>query len=257
MNLGAERKKLYFLGGLGLLAAYSIYTNVLTEPEIPASARESAAKTKAAAGAAQRPSVQGLPQAPTAAQQQVEDRNAQRKKAFAGREAVGEYRATLKYARPEDRPDPMKVDPTLRLDLLAKLQKVVLEGGQRSLFEFSTAPPPKAVASGKDPKIQIGQRGKPGSTDVADATPSGVKLPEVKPPPPPIPLKFYGFTTPKSGGVKRAFFLEGEDIYVAAEGETIKRRYKIVRVGVSSAVVEDTENKNQQTLPLEEPPVSG
>jgi hypothetical protein len=33
----------------------------------------------------------------------------------------------------------------------------------------------------------------------------------------------------------------------------IKKRYKIVRIGVTSAVVEDTEFKsnNQQTLPLE------
>jgi len=40
---------------------------------------------------------------------------------------------------------------------------------------------------------------------------------------------------------------------IAAEGDTIKKRYKIVRIGVNSAVVEDTEfkNNNQQTLPLE------
>jgi hypothetical protein len=40
---------------------------------------------------------------------------------------------------------------------------------------------------------------------------------------------------------------------IAGEGDTIKKRYKIVRIGVNSAVVEDTEFKsnNQQTLPLE------
>ena len=52
---------------------------------------------------------------------------------------------------------------------------------------------------------------------------------------------------------KRAFFLDGEDIIIAGEGDLIKKRYKIVRIGVNSAVVEDTEFKsnNQQTLPLE------
>ena len=43
-----------------------------------------------------------------------------------------------------------------------------------------------------------------------------------------------------------------EDIYVAAENDMVKSRYKIVRIGVNSAVVEDTTNKNQQTLPLVE-----
>ncbi|MGH9667513.1 MAG: hypothetical protein ACRD9L_24080, partial [Bryobacteraceae bacterium] len=73
-----------------------------------------------------------------------------------------------------------------------------------------------------------------------------------KPPPAPIPLKFYGFVNPVARGPKRAFFIEGDDIFVAAEGDTIKNRYKVIRIGVNSAVVEDTSNKNQQTLKLVE-----
>jgi hypothetical protein len=40
---------------------------------------------------------------------------------------------------------------------------------------------------------------------------------------------------------------------IAAEGDMVKKRYKIVRIGINSAVVEDTQFKsnNQQTLPLE------
>jgi hypothetical protein len=76
-----------------------------------------------------------------------------------------------------------------------------------------------------------------------------------KPPPPPIPFKFYGFIAPATGGLsRRAFFLEGEDIFVAGEGEMIKKRYKVVRIGVNSAVVEDTQHSHQQTLRLEEQP---
>jgi hypothetical protein len=78
------------------------------------------------------------------------------------------------------------------------------------------------------------------------------KEPET-PKPPPIPLKFYGYIGPSNQPVRRAFFIEGEDIHVVSEGEVVKRRYKIVRIGVNSVVVEDTENPgNQQTLPLEE-----
>ncbi len=69
---------------------------------------------------------------------------------------------------------------------------------------------------------------------------------------PPFPLKFYGFVSKTKVGDKRAFFLDGEDIVIASEGDMIKKRYKIVRIGINSAVVEDTEFKsnNQQTLPL-------
>ncbi len=51
---------------------------------------------------------------------------------------------------------------------------------------------------------------------------------------------------------KRAFFLEGDSIYIAAEGDLIKSRYKVIYVGVNSAVIEDTSNKTQHALPLVE-----
>jgi hypothetical protein len=68
---------------------------------------------------------------------------------------------------------------------------------------------------------------------------------------PPIPLKFYGFTAARAGA-KRAFFLENEDVYVANEGEIVKKRYKVVRINMNSVVMEDTEFKQQQTIPLTE-----
>jgi hypothetical protein len=74
----------------------------------------------------------------------------------------------------------------------------------------------------------------------------------VAPPPPPITLKYYGFSSPPGAGTKTAFFLDGEDILVAKEGETVKRRYRVVRIGVTSVVMEDTDSKRQQTIPLAE-----
>ena len=53
-------------------------------------------------------------------------------------------------------------------------------------------------------------------------------------------------------GLRQAFFLDGEDILIAAENQTIKNRYRIVRIGVRSAEVEDTSSKSQQNLPLVE-----
>jgi endonuclease YncB( thermonuclease family) len=72
------------------------------------------------------------------------------------------------------------------------------------------------------------------------------------PPPPPIALKYYGFSTARNNGRKVAFFLDGDEISVAGEGETVKKRYRVVRIGVNSVLMEDTESKRQQSLPLTE-----
>lgn len=140
--------------------------------------------------------------------------------------------------------DPSRVDPTLHLGLLAKLKGVTPDAGTRSLFEIAAAPPaeikvpePGKIAIGKHPVI-----------------PTAVQVSQPPPEPhaPPIPLKFYGFIDKTKAGEKRAFFLDGDEILIAAEGDMLKKRYKIVRIGINSATVEDTQFKsnNQQTLPL-------
>jgi hypothetical protein len=42
-------------------------------------------------------------------------------------------------------------------------------------------------------------------------------------------------------------------VYIAAEGDLIKDRYRLVRIKVDSAVVEDTSNQKRWTLPLGPP----
>ncbi len=160
-----------------------------------------------------------------------------------GSSPMEDFRPSLKL---KEGMDVSRIDPTLRLDLLAKLQQAPMEGGSRSIFEFSKppAPPPPKVAPIK-----------PGPLPVANAKPGpggpDSKAP-VTPPLPPIPLKYYGYANGPRGAVRRAFFLDGDDIFVAGENELIHNRYKIISIGVNSAVVEDTTNKNQQTLRLVE-----
>jgi len=142
----------------------------------------------------------------------------------------------------------MSIDPTLRLDLLAKLQTVQVEGSRRSIFDFSQAPAPKVEAAKATPA-------KPVPSPIVPVKPAETAKTETvaaKPSAPPIPLKFYGYVNPSGQAMKRAFFMEGEEIHVVTEGEVVKRRYKIVRIGVNSVVVEDTQFGSQQTLPLEE-----
>src|SRR5436305_14783072 len=50
------------------------------------------------------------------------------------RTAVNDWKPRLGPKNPEDRPDPAAIDPTLRLDLLAKVQTVESSGPGRNLF---------------------------------------------------------------------------------------------------------------------------
>jgi hypothetical protein len=77
--------------------------------------------------------------------------------------------------------------------------------------------------------------------------------PAAAPPPPPINVKYYGLVSPvREAGRRTAFFLDGDDILIKAEGDTVKGHYKVVRIGATSVVVEDTQSKRQQTIPLAE-----
>jgi hypothetical protein len=160
-----------------------------------------------------------------------------------------EFKPSLRI-KPEDAPDLANLDPTLRTDLLAKVQSVERTAGGRNLFQFGAAPPPPAPET---PKVKVVPGAKPGTA--ADGTTAEAAKPSGPPPPPqapPIPLKFYGFSEPRAAGSKRAFFLEGEEIYVGGEGELINKRYKVIRISPGSVVMEDTQFKQQQTLVIQQ-----
>jgi hypothetical protein len=236
-GVGAEPKKLVFLGVLvvGIVAAYE-YSSRDTAPASAARSTPDGRGTEApVSGPDGRRTEAPLP---AQAVPPPPHRTAPRKtdRAVSG---IDDFHPTLKL---DEGVDVSKIDPTLRLELLAKVQNVPLEGGSRNLFEFYQPPPPPP------PKVTI-QPGPPAPVKPAEAKPVD-SAPPPPPPPPPIPLKFYGYAGTTRDGTRRAFFLDGDDIYTAAENETVKGRYKIIRIGVNSAVVEDTTNKHEQTLPL-------
>jgi hypothetical protein len=233
MKLGTEnRKKVGFLAVLALVAGYLLYSNVFSGPggTPDRGGPPPAPQESARAGPGGTPPAL-LPEAPRAP-----DSNR-----GASRGHNEEFHPVLHSKRPEDRIDPFTIDPILRLDLLAKVQGVEPAGGSRNLFQYGP-PPVKAALQGPEPKV-IPQPVVP-VTDAAKAA--------GPPPPPPIALKYYGFSTARNNGKKVAFFLDGDEISVAGEGETVKKRYRVVRIGANSVLIEDTESKRQQSLPLTE-----
>ncbi|MGA2436829.1 MAG: hypothetical protein ABSG25_16260 [Bryobacteraceae bacterium] len=225
----AEPKwKLGLLAALGvILVGYLVY-NLMSSGD--AAPQPHTAQSKAAVSAPAEDAAFQLPKIETRPRAPVRPGSAQQ----------------LRLEYKDKKADSTTADPTLRLDLLAKVQAVKPAGAERNLFQFAAAPPPKAP----EPKIVVrGPDGKPVKVAAAIQTP---QAPPPPPPPPPIPLKFYGYTM-QNRGPKRAFFIDGDDIIVAVEGQLIRDRYKVVRIEKDSCTVEDVQFKHEEPLRLEEP----
>jgi hypothetical protein len=234
VKLGAEPKKIAILGALLAVGAAVLYFNVFAGSPESTPARVAAPSPSAAE--------------PVMANAPASAPRTDRKRAQKGNSG-GEFKIRQGTAPGEDKPDPATIDPTLRLDLLAKVQAVEVPESMRNIFQYGAAPPPpgaKPVELPKaPPKIAINNHAPP--------APTGPPPPPPAPVAPPMTFKYYGYEVSKSNGRKQAFLLDGDDIIIAPENEPVKRgRYRIVRIGVNSIVIEDTQFKSTQTLPLVE-----
>lgn len=122
------------------------------------------------------------------------------------------------------------LDPTLRKDLLAMSEDTKYEGTGRNIFKVFVDIPKPIVPPAPDP---------------GSSTPAAY----VPPPPPPIELKFYGYATP-AGGSRRIFLAQGEDVFIAREGDIVDRRYKVVRISPTAVEILDVLSNNRQSIPL-------
>lgn len=132
---------------------------------------------------------------------------------------------------------PSKLDPTLHPEGMLLTESLVYGGKGRNIF----APPGTPSAETKLASIP-----KP------IATPRFVPQAPVNtgpPPPPPINLRYFGNATRKDG-VRQAFLLQGEDVFIAGKGDIVSRRYKIGEVSAHDVEVTDLTNNNTQHLPL-------
>jgi hypothetical protein len=121
------------------------------------------------------------------------------------------------------------LDPTLRFDLLRPSEETTYKGSGRNIFKPQADPPPVI------PKPIV--------------APTGPIGPPKPPPPPPINLKFFGFAN-KPGEAKRIFLSQGDDVFVAGEGEIVNRRYRVVRIGPSWVEIEDVLTNHSENIPL-------
>ena len=133
-----------------------------------------------------------------------------------------------------------QLDPTLNMEAMLVTESLVYTGSGRNIFAAGPAgeAPVRLVAAAFPARPATGL-----TPPLAPPPATG------PPPPPPINLKFFGTVT-AADGTRRAFLLNGDDVFLASAGEVVQRRYRVVSIAANSILVEDIPGSNRQTLPL-------
>jgi hypothetical protein len=130
-------------------------------------------------------------------------------------------------------------EPQLRLDLLDKLSKEEYAGSHRNIFS-AVPPPPEPTVIEKKRQEEAKYSG--------DPFPQKEIIPPLE-----VPAEFFGFASMPNSGRKVAFFKNGDDVMVVAEGDTLMNRFRLLHMGTDSADVEEISTGRKAKVPLVQP----
>jgi hypothetical protein len=112
------------------------------------------------------------------------------------------------------------------------------EGGRRNPFRFYVPPPPPPPPDSVPTVVS-----KP-----PPVLPEAPVIPPPPPGPPPITLKFIGIMEGVPGVGKVAAFSDCRSTMHGREGDIIDGRYRLVRIGVESVVMEYVDGRGRTTI---------
>lgn len=124
-------------------------------------------------------------------------------------------------------------DPALHFEKLAQSEGIEYSGSGRNIFSAESVPIaiPVPIKSGRN---------------IAQVTPPA---PPAPPKPPAIDLRYFGYSQDEHK-VLKAFFMHGDDIFMAKSGDIVDHRFKIGAIHPLNVEVTDLAYNNTQTLDL-------
>ncbi len=140
-----------------------------------------------------------------------------------------------------------EIDPSIHLNKLE-----TFDPGEplnaRNMFSAEAPPPPYRPLASRSPQLTAGSSSLESGGSGANPGPS-----VARPAPPPtliINLKFFGTKTDIRQRTRQGFFAEGDEVFLAAEGDLLANRYRVIRIGDSSAEVEEVSSKTRRQINL-------
>jgi hypothetical protein len=125
-------------------------------------------------------------------------------------------------------------NPELHKDQLDRARRTEYKSNGRNIFSSIPPPPPPPIHPVPPPNGPI--------------VPPVKVIPTVAP----LPVKFFGYGTVPTGTTRRAFFTDGEDVYIVSEGEVLLNRFRILKVNNTNLDYEEISSGLHGTANLEE-----
>jgi hypothetical protein len=134
----------------------------------------------------------------------------------------------------DERYQPLKVDdPSLRMDLLDRIRNTEYSGTHRNIFTGEAPPPPPELVKKMKEEAE--------------------RKRDIPAPPPPVsvPAKFFGYVSDPRTANRRAFFTNGDDVFVVDQGGILLNNFRVLKINNNSVDVEEISSHRNTTLNLD------